>query len=431
MTILANGVRVATQSRPCGSASVGVYVDAGARFEPVPGVAHVAHRLVAPGGFGAPPPQPLADLGVVFEAGATREMTSVLARGRAVDAAAMAKGLTACLASPDVSESAVGAAKEAAAAAAAASPPTPEEEVMDNLHSWGFQGSALARPVVPLAAEGGVAGVTAADVSAYVASHYQPHRLVVAAAGEVDHGAMVAAVTESLGSLSGDMSGTSSVDAVKANPAFLTGSDIRVRDDYEPTTQFAIAFESCGAAHPDAPGFLVLQALMGEWHASSTTGGDVSTRLANGLHELPNAVSYSTFNLSYTDTGLFGIHCMATPPELDDVAYHVMHELVRPAYKVTPAALAAAKAALVTRVLGAHDTTADSVGVIGQELHMFGRTMPVAEWVARLDAVDAPVIRRLVNKYIYDREIAVSAMNNTYTLPDLTWLRRRTFHNTV
>lgn len=430
VTILPNGVRVATQKRPTGSASVGVFVDAGARFETVPGIAHIAHRLVAPGAFGSPP-QALADLGVVFEADATREMTSVLARGRSADTAAMIKGLTANLASPDVSEAAVEAAKEAATTAAAACPPTPDEEVMDNLHAWGFQGTTLARPVVPQAAEGGVAGVLAGDVSAYVANHFQPHRLVVAAAGEVDHRAAVAAVTDSLGGLSGDKAGTSSVDAVKANPAFMTGSDIRVRDDFQRTAQFAVAFESCGAAHPDAPGFLVLQALMGEWHAASTTGADVSNRLANGLHALPNAVRFSTFNLSYTDTGLFGIHCMGTPPNLDDVAYHVMHELVRPAYKVSPAALAAAKVALTTRVLGAHHTTADTVRVIGNELHMFGRKMPIAEWVARLDAVDAPVIHRLVNKYIYDREIAVSAMHNTYTLPDLTWLRRRTFHNTV
>eukprot|EP00168_Porphyra_purpurea_P000108 TRINITY_DN1013_c0_g1_i11.p1 TRINITY_DN1013_c0_g1~~TRINITY_DN1013_c0_g1_i11.p1 ORF type:complete len:544 (-),score=147.98 TRINITY_DN1013_c0_g1_i11:239-1744(-) len=430
VTSLPNGVRVATQKRPTGSASVGVYIDAGSRFEPAPGVAHVAHRLIAPGGFGTPPPQALADQGVVFETSATREMTSVLARGRSADTSAMIKGLTASLASPDVSEAAVGAAKEAAATTAGAISPTPEEEVMDNLHSWGFQGTTLARPVVPLPSEGGVAGVTPADVSAYVADNFQPHRLVIAAAGEVDHALAVAAVTEALGSLPSNKAGTSSVDAVKAAPAFLTGSDIRVRDDYKPSAQFAVAFESCGAAHPDAPAFLVLQALLGEWHVASTTGGYVSNRLANALDDLPNAVSFSTFNLSYTDTGLFGIRCAGTAPELDDVAYSVMHELVRPAFKISSAALAAAKAALTTRVLGAHNTTADSVATIGRELHMFGRAMPVAEWIARLDAVDAPVINRIVSKYIYDREIAVSAIHNTYTLPDLTWLRRRTFHNT-
>eukprot|EP00168_Porphyra_purpurea_P000111 TRINITY_DN1013_c0_g1_i5.p1 TRINITY_DN1013_c0_g1~~TRINITY_DN1013_c0_g1_i5.p1 ORF type:complete len:402 (-),score=89.09 TRINITY_DN1013_c0_g1_i5:619-1698(-) len=273
VTSLPNGVRVATQKRPTGSASVGVYIDAGSRFEPAPGVAHVAHRLIAPGGFGTPPPQALADQGVVFETSATREMTSVLARGRSADTSAMIKGLTASLASPDVSEAAVGAAKEAAATTAGAISPTPEEEVMDNLHSWGFQGTTLARPVVPLPSEGGVAGVTPADVSAYVADNFQPHRLVIAAAGEVDHALAVAAVTEALGSLPSNKAGTSSVDAVKAAPAFLTGSDIRVRDDYKPSAQFAVAFESCGAAHPDAPAFLVLQALLGEWHVASTTVG--------------------------------------------------------------------------------------------------------------------------------------------------------------
>jgi processing peptidase subunit beta len=53
----------------------------------------------------------------------------------------------------------------------------------------------------------------------------------------------------------------------------------------------------------------------------------------------------------------------------------------------------------------------------------------MAEWFARIDAVDVDAVKRVANKYLFDREVAITAMGPVHSLPDYNWIRRRTYSN--
>lgn len=73
---------------------------------------------------------------------------------------------------------------------------------------------------------------------------------MLAAAGDVDHDALVAAAKNTFASLPPDS--TSSLELVAAEPSYFTGSQVAVRDPDDATTTLAIAFQGAKWLSPDS-----------------------------------------------------------------------------------------------------------------------------------------------------------------------------------
>jgi mitochondrial-processing peptidase subunit beta len=74
--------------------------------------------------------------------------------------------------------------------------------------------------------------------------------MVLAAAGDVDHDAIVAAAKKSFSALPPDS--ISSHELITAEPTYFTGSQVAVRDPDEPTTTLAVAFQGSKWLSPDS-----------------------------------------------------------------------------------------------------------------------------------------------------------------------------------
>ena len=72
-----------------------------------------------------------------------------------------------------------------------------EEVVFDRLHEVAYVGTPLARTI--LGPEENIRSISVDDIQRYVKTHYTAPRMVVAAAGAVDHGELVNAVGEHFG----------------------------------------------------------------------------------------------------------------------------------------------------------------------------------------------------------------------------------------
>jgi processing peptidase subunit beta len=94
---------------------------------------------------------------------------------------------------------------------------------------------------------------------------------------------------------------------------FLTGSEIRVRDDSIPLAHIAIAVEACGWSDSDNIPLMVANTLIGAWDRSQGGGTNSASRLATAATESSLAHSYQSFNTCYTDTGLWGIYFVCDP----------------------------------------------------------------------------------------------------------------------
>jgi len=94
---------------------------------------------------------------------------------------------------------------------------------------------------------------------------------------------------------------------------FLTGSEIRVRDDTMPLAHIAIAVEACGWADSDNIPLMVANTIIGAWDRSQGGGTNNASRLATAATESNLAHSFQSFNTCYTDTGLWGIYFVCDP----------------------------------------------------------------------------------------------------------------------
>lgn len=432
VTVLPNGLRVATETRPVGAAVVGVWIDAGTRFEAdsVNGAAHFLEHLIFKGTKNRAQRDlevGVENVGAHLNAYTSREQTVYYARSLKADVPAMTELLADILQNSEISDAAVDRERDVILREMEEIDQIPEEVVFDYLHGTAYQDAPLARTI--LGPVENIKSLKPADLKAYIAEHYKPHRMVLSAAGDVDHDEIVSLATQHFGSMAADPHPVSSLDLVSKSPSYLVGSDVRIRNDDMPVAHFAFAFESCGWAHPDAVAFMVLQSLMGSYDSASTTAASSSYRLSQTLDEVPIARTATTFNTTYTDTGLFGVYATAEPKELDDVVIPIFGELVRNCFKVDAAQLENAKTALKTSFLTQLDGPTGIAEEIGRQLLVYGRRIPISEWFARIDAVDADAIKRISNKYIFDRELAVTAMGPIHSLPDYNVFRRCTYTN--
>jgi mitochondrial-processing peptidase subunit beta len=432
VTTLPNGLRVASETRPVGSAVVGMWIDAGTRFEDanVNGAAHFLEHLIFKGTASMPQRElevSVENVGAHLNAYTSREQTVYYARSLKQDIPMVTQMLGDILQNSKVADSAVDRERDVILREMQEIDEIPEEVVFDYLHSTAFQDCSLGRTI--LGPVENINSLKSGDLLSYVKAHYKPHRMVLAASGDIHHDELVELANKHFGGMPSDPTGVASQDLVAKAPAYLVGSDVRIRNDDMEHAHFAIAYESCGWNHPDAVTFMVMQSLVGHYERSTTTGSSSSFRMASELASIPNAKSLTTFNTTYTDTGLFGVYCVGEAPELDDIAYVVMNELTRLCFNVDDSHLANAKEALKTTLLVQLDSTTAVAEEIGRQLLVYGRRIPMAEWFARIDAVDVDAVKRVANKYLYDREVAITAMGPVYSLPDYNWIRRRTYSN--
>ena len=97
-----------------------------------------------------------------------------------------------------------------------------------------------------------------------------------------------------------------------ATPSRYTGSELRMRDDDVPLAYMAFAVQGCAATSPDYVPLLVARDYVGRWERSSGGGHHHASKLVQALVDYDNrALSFNSFNLSYSDTGLWSARALS------------------------------------------------------------------------------------------------------------------------
>mmetsp|Transcript_23314 Transcript_23314/g.45299 ORF Transcript_23314/g.45299 Transcript_23314/m.45299 type:complete len:513 (+) Transcript_23314:86-1624(+) len=434
VTSLPNGMRVATETTPGESVCVGVFIKSGSRYETDEsnGSAHFLEHMFFKGSKNKSQGQlelEIENMGCRLNAYTSREQTVYYANVLKEDTNKAVDVLAEMLLNSTFDPSAIEREKTTILQEMEVVERVDEEVVFDNLHYTAYQTSPLGRTI--LGPEENIKNMTRDHIVNYIQANYVAPRMVVVAAGNVDHDAFVAQVAKAFAATPEQPSGPAVI--TEQAPAYFTGSDIRVRDDDVPLVYVATAWEALEYDHPDSFATSVMQAMLGSFDSSMPSAIHSSSQMTSvlaGFNErnYPLVQNAMAFNTQYSDTGLLGVYYVTERDNAMEAQWAMMKEFQNLCHNADDNLVEIAKTQLKATMVNQLDSGLSQVCEdIGRQMLNYGRRMSLAETFARIDAVDAPTIRRVATEICNDKCIAVSAKGGTSTLPDYNWLRRHTW----
>jgi predicted Zn-dependent peptidase len=263
----------------------------------------------------------------------------------------------------------------------------PGDVVHDAFATAVFGDGSLGRPVIGTAES--IAGLRRPQVAGYYRRRYRPSNLVVAAAGNLDHGKLVRRVRaafERAGFLDG--AGGAPVPPRRDAAAPRTKAEVRVVD--RGTEQAHLVLGGTALSRRDERRF-ALGVLNG------ALGGGMSSRLFQEVRE-KRALVYSIYSYAsqYAGTGVFGVYAGTTPAKVNDVLAicREQFELVADA-GIGPDELARGKAQLRGGLVLGLEDTGSRMNRLGKSELVYGELLTVDEVLRRIDAVTLDDIKEV------------------------------------
>eukprot|EP00981_Chlorochromonas_danica_P010013 scaffold2923_cov199-Ochromonas_danica.AAC.10 len=228
VTKLGNGVRVASETAYGETAAIGVWIDAGSRYETAQnnGAAHFLEHMAFKGTKNRTQVQlekEIENMGGHLNAYTSREQTVYYARVFKNDVPKAVEILADILQNATLDEAAIARERDVILRESVEVGKQYEEVILDELHATAFQGTGLGRTI--LGPNENIRNLSRTDLQNYIDTHYTADRFVIAAAGAVDHKQLVDLTNKHFGGLK------TGNGLVKADPVFFTGSDKRIRYD--------------------------------------------------------------------------------------------------------------------------------------------------------------------------------------------------------
>lgn len=429
ITTIDNGLRVASEDSGAATATVGLWIDAGSRYETEAnnGVAHFLEHMAFKGTAKRSQTDlelEVENLGAHLNAYTSREQTVFYAKCLSKDVPKAVEILADIIQNSKLGESEIERERGVILREMQEVESNLQEVVFDHLHATAYQGTPLGQTI--LGPTKNIKSIGKSDLQDYISNHYKASRIVLSGAGGVNHDDLVKLAEKNLGSLQNTYDGKPPA----VSPCRFTGSEIRVRDDSLPLAHVAIAVEGCGWTDQDNIPLMVANTLIGAWDRSQGGGVNNASTLARHSAESNLCHSFQSFNTCYKDTGLWGIYFVCDPLQCEDMLFNVQQEWMRLCTMITEGEVERAKNLLKTNMLLQLDGTTPICEDIGRQILCYNRRIPLHELEARINAVSVQNIRDVCMKYIYDRCPAVAAVGPVEALPEygrirssMYWLR--------
>lgn len=390
-TTLENGLRVVTHTMDAvETVSVGVFVDAGTRNEPVEinGVAHLLEHMAFKGTKRRSALEIVAEIEEVgghLNAYTTREHTAYYAKVLKDDTPLAVDILADILQNSTFDPDELARERSVVLQEIGQAHDTPDDVVFDNFQETAFPDQPLGRPVLGDAAR--VRSMTREAIMGYMDRAYGASSMVLAAAGMIEHEHLVALARH----LFRDLPART---ALGDGPAAY-GGGAHLQDRELEQVHLTVGFPGVGMHDPDIYASTVMSTLF---------GGGMSSRLFQEIRERRGLVySIHSFSSSYSDCGLFGIYAGTGEEEVAELMPVLAEEIRRLADSMEEDEVRRARNQLKAATLMSLESTSARAEQLGEQMLIFGRPLPIAEIIGKIDAVDAAAVRNVASRIFRGR----------------------------
>jgi len=413
LTTLPNGFRIVTEHMPgLQSAAVGVWVLAGARHETAAenGIAHFLEHMAFKGTERRSALQiaeTIEDVGGYINAYTSREVTAYYARVLQGDVPLAIDVLADILRAPVFDPREIEIERGVILQEIGQVLDTPDDIIFDWLQERAYPDHPLGRTILGEAA--GVRGFARDDLTAFVDRHYRPAQMILAAAGAVDHDALVRDAERFFG----DMAGGTTRPAPGAR--FAGGESRHVKQLEQ--AHFALAFESPDYTDPRIHAAQIY---------ANALGGSMSSRLFQEIRER-RGLCYTIYAQAgaYCDTGMMTIYAGTSAAQMQDLAQITIDEMKRAAGDISLAELERGRAQMKAGLLMGLESPSSRAERLARMLQIWGRVPPLDEVVEKIDAVTLADLREIAERTIATAPAAMALYGPVDAAPTLAALQER------
>lgn len=394
---LENGFRVVTEQMPgLESASLGIWVMAGGRHETAAqnGIAHFLEHMAFKGTdrrTALEIAEAIEDVGGYINAYTSREVTAYYARVLKQDVALAFDVISDIVLNPIFDANEIETERGVILQEIGQALDTPDDVVFDWLQEVAFPDQPMGRTILGPVER--VKSFSRDDLAGFVAQHYGPDRLILSAAGAVDHDEIMRLAEATFGGLS------RGADHVADAAGWATGERHEIRNGLE-QVHFTLGIE--------APSYRDDAFYAGQLF-SSGLGGGMSSRLFQEVRE-KRGLCYSIFSQlgSYDDTGMMTIYAGTSADDIGDLAQLTVQELIRAADEMTEKELERARTQLKAGLLMGLESPSSRAERMARLIGIWDRVPDLSETVEKIDAVTLSDLRMIGQKMAREAEMAMA-----------------------
>ena len=405
---LPNGLRVVTENMPgLQSASIGVWVAAGGRHETLHenGIAHFLEHMAFKGTKNRTAleiAEQIEDVGGYINAYTSRETTAYYVRVLNQDIPLAVDILSDILRNSIFDPREIEVERGVILQEIGQTLDTPDDIIFDWLQETAYPDQALGRSILGPAEN--INRFHRDDLMSFVTAQYQPNRLILAAAGGIDHDALLELATQALGSMSPDLR-----DQLQTPATFTRGERREVKSLEQ--AHFTLAHES-----PDYKSDDIYTAQI----YSIALGGGMSSRLFQEVRE-KRGLCYSIFAQTgaYVDTGMTTIYAGTSGDKVAELARLTIDELKRAADTITQAEIDRARAQMKAGMLMGLESASNRAERLARMVQVWGYVPDLSESVEKIDAVDMTAVKAYAEHVASTAKLATALYGPVADAPSL------------
>jgi predicted Zn-dependent peptidase len=407
-------MRVVTEHMPgLQSASIGVWVSAGGRHETVQqnGIAHFLEHMAFKGTTTRSALQiaeQIEDVGGYINAYTSRETTAYYVRVLNNDVPLAVDILSDILRNSVFDPREIEVERGVILQEIGQTLDTPDDIIFDWLQETAYPDQSIGRSI--LGPADNIKRFDRDDLTSFVSAQYQPQRMILAAAGGIDHDALLSLVTQAFQDLSPDV--TPQLETI----AKFSRGEYRNEKTLE-QAHFALAFESPSYKSDDIYTAQVY---------SIALGGGMSSRLFQEARE-KRGLCYSIFAQTgaYVDTGMTTIYAGTAGDQIAGLSRLTIDEFKRAADDMTQAEVDRARAQMKAGMLMGLESASNRAERLARMVQVWGYVPDLSEAVEKIDAVDLTSVKAYAEQVATTAKMASAIYGPISSAPTLDELENQ------